>query len=153
MKAVTTYQATIPTGRIVVDEKGCWVWQGAKSEDGYGIITIREKREYVHRAMYQLFIGPINNNRELDHLCRNRACCNPVHLELVSSRENSLRGNHPLFVLHKRMIETGRCRKGHNLTIAENVYQRKGGIIRCAVCARQDVRNSRTRKREGKCAV
>ena len=143
----------IPIKRIIISESGCWIWQGAKSSEGYGIIHVREKREYVHRLTYQLFIEPINNNRELDHLCRNRACCNPAHLELVSSLENSLRGNHPLFALHKKMMETGTCQKGHDLTVAGNAYRRKDGRIRCAVCARQCVRNSRDRKREGKCAV
>lgn len=122
----------IPTDRITVDENGCWIWNGTKHSDGYGLVTIRGEREYVHRAMYQLFIGPVNNKRELDHLCRNRVCCNPLHLEAVSSWENSIRGNHPLFTVHRER----RCLKGHDLNIAENVYKRKDGKLRCRICSR-----------------
>lgn len=127
MKALTE----IPADRITVNENGCWVWNGTKHEDGYGIVSISGKREYVHRIMYQVFIGPVNNNRELDHLCRNPSCCNPSHLEAVSSRENSLRGNHPLFVVHRER----RCHKGHDLTVPENVRMSADGRIRCRLCA------------------
>ena len=133
-------------GRIVVTESGCWEWTGAKSEDGYGQVNIGGKQEYVHRVMYQLFVGPVNNNRELDHLCRNRACCNPEHLEAVSSRENSLRGNHPLFVTHREQ----RCREGHDLTVEANVYRRADGRVRCRVCA---VERQRERRKARRCAA
>lgn len=139
MKALTD----IPLDRITVNENGCWIWDGTRHEDGYGIIFISGKREYVHRIMYQLFIGPVNNKRELDHLCRNPSCCNPLHLEAVSSRENSLRGNHPLFVTHREQ----RCRRGHDLTVAENVRRSDDGRVRCRVCATAYQQEYRRKKR------
>jgi hypothetical protein len=142
VKAITL----IPLDRITINDNGCWVWNGTKHEDGYGLISIGGKREYAHRVMYQLFVGPVNNNRELDHLCRNPACCNPSHLEAVSSRENSLRGNHPLFVVHRER----RCREGHDLTLPENVYTRADGRARCRICA---VERQRERRRQKRCAA
>lgn len=134
----------IQTGRIEITDTGCWAWQGTKNEDGYGLVSISGKREYVHRVMYQLFVGPVNYNRELDHLCRNPSCCNPLHLEAVSSRENSLRGNHPLFVIHREQ----RCRRGHDLSIEENVRRMSNGTKRCRICAIDYQRQYRKAKRE-----
>lgn len=150
MKAITLSReiegqsALIPYDRIITDDKGCWIWTGAKQDD-YGIIYIRGKREFVHRAMYQLFVGPVNNNRELDHLCRNHSCCNPYHLEPITSRENSLRGNHPLFIAHRK----NQCLKGHDLTNLENVRFRKDGRRRCLICDRQTLKNWRKTRKEG----
>ncbi len=146
MKAALQSQTTaIPSNRINIDpETGCWVWLGTRQSDGYGLVTVREQREYVHRAMFQLFVGPVGNNRELDHLCQNRLCCNPWHLEAVSSRENSLRGNHPLFMAHRER----RCRKGHDLSIEANVARRADGRARCRICRDQYQRDRRAKLRE-----
>lgn len=76
-----------------VDENGCWVWQLATPEPGYGRITIDGKTGlYAHRVSYEAFVGPIPDGLHIDHLCRNRACCNPEHLEPVTPQINSLRG-------------------------------------------------------------
>jgi hypothetical protein len=71
---------------------GCWIWTGALAW-GYGRIGERSGRIVpAHRVMYELCIGPIPDGLQLDHLCREPGCVNPLHLEPVTTRENILRG-------------------------------------------------------------
>src|SRR6266852_6967149 len=76
--------------RIVVDQiSGCWVWQHAKTRSGYGFVSytrepINQARTSSHRVAYTVFVGTISDGLVLDHLCRNRACCNPEHLEPIT---------------------------------------------------------------------
>ncbi len=79
--------------KTVILECGCWEWHGAKTGDGYGQIWHDGKRNaYVHRVAYEFWVGPIPDGLTLDHLCKNRACFNPGHLELATSGENVMRG-------------------------------------------------------------
>ena len=70
----------------------CWFWIAPLNSGGYGTFYWKGKRVGAHRAAYELFRGPIPDDREIDHLCRNRDCVNPDHLDLVTHRENLLRG-------------------------------------------------------------
>ncbi len=71
----------------------CWVWQYAKNSGGYGQFQKDKVCYQAHKYMYELIKGAIPANCELDHLCRNRLCINPEHLEPVSHAENCRRGN------------------------------------------------------------
>lgn len=85
----------------VIPATGCWEWVGGwNTGNGYGKISWLGRDRVVHRVVYGLLVchdTSVNYDVHLDHKCRNRACCNPNHLEPVSPRENTHRGNAVLF--------------------------------------------------------
>jgi hypothetical protein len=80
-----------PPTYTVEPETGCWLWDRALHK-GYGRIRAYGKVVYAHRFFYEKHVGPIPDGLVLDHLCRNRACVNPGHLQPVSRMENNRRG-------------------------------------------------------------
>jgi len=139
----------------------CWPWEGYIQPHGYAKVMIDGDMKYVHRLSYQLHVGPIQKGWEVDHgchseavsrgecadpegsACAHRSCWNPAHLEAVSSRENSMRGNHPLFKVRRSTI----CRRGLHKLEGPNLMTKANGTRRCRECARERVRESRTRKK------
>jgi hypothetical protein len=83
--------------RIEVNRKGCWVWCGEINRNGYGRVWHQGKRHMAHIATYVRLVGEYDRALVLDHTCRNRSCCNPKHLEPVTVRVNTLRGQAVLF--------------------------------------------------------
>lgn len=95
----------------------CWNWTGGMSHDGYGVLRIANRTAYMPRFSYELAHGPIPSGMEPDHLCRNRACVNPDHLEPVTHKENILRGVSPQAINARKT----HCKRGHEFT-PENTY-------------------------------
>ena len=73
----------------------CLIWPGHISSEGYGRYWRDGRQIYAHRAAFEAVFGLIPDGLVIDHLCRNRACVNPEHMEVVSNRENTLRGGSP----------------------------------------------------------
>ena len=114
-------------------ESGCWEWQRAISPKGYGWLW-RGNRKYLmaHIASYEHHVGPVPDGLVLDHLCRNRACINPAHLEPVLNKVNVLRGE-GITAINARKTH---CDNGHEFT-PENIYTRRGTDWRaCRECMR-----------------
>lgn len=75
-----------------VGDLGCWEWTAAKAGQGYGYFWKDGGLRRIHRVVYEELRGPIPSGLDLDHTCRNRACCNPAHLEPVTRTVNLRRG-------------------------------------------------------------
>lgn len=80
----------LPWDRLEVGD--CWEWTGSLTQAGYGHMSVDGKLDYTHRIVWELLVGPIPEGLVIDHLCRNRACCNPDHLEPVEQAVNVRRG-------------------------------------------------------------
>lgn len=121
-----------------VDARGdCWEWTGYRNPLGYGQFTVAKyTKRIAHRYIYELLLGPLETGKELDHLCRNRGCVNPDHLEPVTHVENMRRSASPNVIARRR----GRCLRGHPLA-GDNVGRQKSGIY-CKACHR----DARTRR-------
>ena len=121
----------------VHEETRCWVWTGSKNADGYasfGCFGIPGLKGHV--IMYRIFKGDFPGGLELDHLCRNRTCVNPDHLEPVTTRENILKGN-GFGAINARKTH---CPKGHPYA-GDNLYLTKIGRRRCRTCMREERRH------------
>lgn len=127
--------------RIVISDSGCWEWQGHIINSGYGLVYNGQTNELVHRWVYKHVKGAIGNET-IDHLCRNKKCCNPDHLECVSYRENMHRSDTPNIVRHL----TDTCKRGHSLLDA---YIRADGGRTCRECQRIYQANRRARIKAG----
>jgi hypothetical protein len=128
---------------IVVDESGCHIWTGYLDRQGYGHIGTGAKTFATHRLAYEFAKGPIPDGLTIDHLCRVRACCNPDHLEAVTTRVNVLRGT-GITAVNARKTH---CRNGHEFD-DKNTYIWTDGHRRCLACTVEWNRKHRTTNRE-----
>ncbi len=120
----------------------CWNWTGALDEKGYGIFNFLKKTTRTHRYSYEQSKGKIPNGLQIDHLCRNRKCINPDHLETVTSRENQRRS--PLTNMNKT-----HCPQGHEYS-KENTYHTSDKRRQCKTCINYSSKLSQRKIRQRK---
>lgn len=115
--------------------KDCWNWNGSMYANGYGKIG---KAGYMaHRVAYELTKGSVPEDMALDHLCRNRKCINPDHLEIVTLVENVMRGESQ----HAKNAKKTHCINGHEFNEANTYKRRDRNTRECIAC--RNVTNSR----------
>lgn len=124
--------------RTVESDSGCWIWTGQLDESGYGKFKMRGRRSTgSHRASWLVYRGDIPEGLVVDHLCRNRACVNPWHMDLVTVRVNTRRGEMAGRVGHAKDTH---CKNGHPFSGANlYVYRERSGYVRrvCIECRRR----------------
>lgn len=126
-----------------IGSDGCWEWQGY-ARKGYGRFHAKRGRKVMaHRYAYEAMVGPIPDGLHMDHLCRNRRCVNPAHLDVVTNEENRRRG----------LLGSARthCARGHSLT-PDNVVPWAKGPRQCLACHKANRRRYQAAWRKRKAA-
>ena len=124
-------------GRVAFSEQRhqgtrCLEWVGYVMPNGYGSFSVNRTTTYTHRWLYEHWVGPIPEGLELDHLCRNRVCCNPKHLEAVPHLVNVQRGE-----AGKRDRDKTHCPQGHPYA-GEHLYVNPNtGKRLCRTCNKE----------------
>lgn len=127
-------------------EGKCWVWTACKNEDGYGQFKLRYKMIYAHRLSYTINKLSISNDLVIDHLCRNRSCVNPDHLEPVTRQENIIRGE----TIPSNNLTKTHCPLNH-LLVPPNLVnsEAKRGRRKCLACNRARAKYNTSKIRKG----
>ncbi len=122
----------------------CWNWTGSKNQGGYGRFSVLGKHFVAHRWLYEQLYGAVDKKLDLDHLCRNRGCVNPAHLEPVTRKENCRRGiaRQVAGIFNKAKTH---CPNKHEYSDS-NTYTRKNGSRKCRICAKIDEKKRRQSK-------
>ncbi len=113
--------------KVQIDLDGCWIWT-ASLRGGYGQVRAGASVRQAHRVIYEILVGEVPEGLDLDHLCRDRRCVNPEHLEPVDRRTNLMRG-HTIAAENARKTT---CPKGHHL-----VPNARGTQRHCLICRRE----------------
>jgi len=127
----------------------CINYVGPKDPNGYGRARWDGRRfRPAHVVAWELCRAPVPAGLQIDHLCRNRACINPNHLEPVTSRENTLRGEG----ISAQYARRTHCANGHEFTTA-NTLRRSNGSRRCRTCHNEHQKRMHAKRKAAAQAV
>ena len=126
--------------KATINERGCWLINTSLDYDGYYIGSYRGKAVRAHKKIYIITHGEIPKGLVTDHLCKNRNCCNPDHLEIVTNLENIRRGKS--FNGSKT-----HCKNGHKYT-PDNTYLDSKGHRHCNTCRYEANKKARAKRME-----
>lgn len=133
MQIDKTHTQKVIKSNIVINDKGCWEWQKAKTTGGYGVYVILKKNYYIHRLSALAFLDfDIDSDLHIIHKCDNRICCNPEHLLVGTNLDNvrdkvdkNRQGRYNSFKTH--------CKRGHEFT-ETNTYINSRNERQCRMC-------------------
>lgn len=138
--------------RRFIDENNCWNWTGSRFRQGYGRIVMSEdgKKRWrpVHRVAWEYYRGPIKDGLELDHLCQNKACFNPDHLEPVTGRENIRR-----YITNRTGCKNGHPYEDGSYRLRSQTDRKTGANYtyrECIVCSRANAKRTWLRNKQSK---
>ena len=136
MPAKSTMQERIFRWSDVNQSSQCWEWIGCKEKDGYGRVNAEidgTRETLAHRASYRTFVGQIPDDKEIDHICKNRCCVNPAHLRPLTHLENVARGDYS--TTHRNKVKT-HCKRGHALSGKNLLMEigKSGPARKCRAC-------------------
>lgn len=133
-------RSSLSLQNYVVNEHGCWIWQGQLT-NGYGRVKISGRKKSAHRVLWEKANGrPVPPGLQMDHLCRVTECVNPDHVEPVTSQENIRRRDQA----RGKGVYATSCSRGH-LFDAKNTRDSADGRRVCRTCRRLEAANRRAK--------
>ena len=143
--AVTQFSKLVR--RTVRTDKGCLEWTGSNNGSGYGEVRVGGRKHYAHRLAYEAKVGPIADGQVIDHLCRNRACINPLHLEATTHSVNIRRGLRGGSIAEDGTFRCKSCGSSEFYSV-RSPRSCGGETKQCAPCGRKSAAAYTARNRE-----
>jgi HNH endonuclease len=118
---------------LIDPNTGCWICVAGKNAYGYGVMHANGRTIQAHILSWTLKYGPVPKGMELHHMCENKLCCNPKHLEPITRAAHLMRSRRSLAFINKHKTH---CKHAHEFTPENTLLSHDGKQRRCKACAR-----------------